>query len=152
MVESFKRQIYENTNGIDLLLEPESTTTVEEYEFCIVQSDRDCIARFELNPKPNSKSKVTIYIYADNEAAVDCVCTVNIPKDVEGVETDVQIRSWPFDNSRIQARPEMYIKNSNVVARHGNALGTLDTTSKYYLESKGLSNFKDLIKQSLLNV
>lgn len=152
MEESFSlhnRYIYENTNGIDLLISPTSVDDVEEYELCIVQTSENCKARFLVEPKPNTKSKIKIYIYAENKATVDCVCTLRVPKDVSGVETDVQIRSWPFDRSKIQARPEMFIENSNIVATHGNAIGT--AFDRYYLESKGIVNVKTLIKESLLD-
>ena len=82
---------------------------------------------------------------------MDCVCTLNVPKEVNGVETDIQIRSWPFDKSKIKARPEMFIANSNIIATHGNALGTLKPEDKYYLNSKGITDYKELVKQSLLN-
>ena len=147
---TFGRRVYEDAHGIDLMIAPQSTDTVTEYEMCIVQTEDHCRARFEVAPAPYSKSKVTIYIYAEGTASVDCVCTLNVPKDVEGVETDIQIRSWPFDRARIQARPDMFIANSNVVANHGNALGTISKEAKYYLESKGLKDYKDLIKESLL--
>jgi Fe-S cluster assembly scaffold protein SufB len=44
----------------------------------------------------------------------------------------------------------MKIANSNVIARHGNALGTLKKDEKYYLSSRGIDSYKELIKQSLL--
>lgn len=147
----FGKKVYEDARGIDLFIAPQSTDSVEEYEMCIVQTEGQCTAKFEVAPAANSKSKITIYIYAEGTASVDCVCTLNVPKDVEGVETNIQIRSWPFDNSRIQARPEMFISNSNVVAAHGNALGTIDSASKYYLESKGVADYKQLIKESMLH-
>ena len=147
----FGKRVYEDAHGIDLLITPQSTDSVEEYELCIVQTEGQCTAKFEVAPAAYSKSKITIYIYAEGNTSVDCVCTLNVPKDVEGVETDIQIRSWPFDNSRIQARPEMFIANSNVVAAHGNALGTISEVQKYYLASKGIVDYKQLIKESILN-
>ena len=150
MDKQYKRRIYQDTNGIDLLIEPVSTNEVEEYEFCIVQTESDCRARFEVLPSPNSKSKVTIYIYAEGNSKVDCVCTLKVPKHVAGAETDIQIRSWPFDRARINARPEMFIENSDVIAAHGNALGTLDAEQRYYLATKGIDDYKQLIKESLL--
>jgi Fe-S cluster assembly scaffold protein SufB len=147
---TFGRRVYEDAHGIDLMIAPQSTDSTEEYELCIVQTEDHCRARFEVKPAAYSKSKITIYIYAEGTAAVDCVCTLNVPKDVEGVETDIQIRSWPFDNARIQARPDMFIANSNIVASHGNALGSINAEQQYYLESKGINDYKQLIKESLL--
>jgi Fe-S cluster assembly scaffold protein SufB len=45
----------------------------------------------------------------------------------------------------------MFIANSDIIATHGNALGTLKSEDKYYLASRGISDYKELIKQSLLN-
>jgi Fe-S cluster assembly scaffold protein SufB len=45
----------------------------------------------------------------------------------------------------------MFIANSNIIANHGNALGTLKPEDKYYLASKGITDYKELVKQSLLN-
>jgi hypothetical protein len=147
----FKRRIYDDAHGIDLLISPVATDEVEEYDLCIIQTKDNCTAKFTVEPAAYSKSKITIYIYAEGTSEVNCVCTLNVPKDVKGVETDIQIRSWPFDGSKIHARPEMFIKNSNVIATHGNAIGTISSSDKYYLSSKGIVDYKELIKQSLLD-
>lgn len=143
-------ELYKDTHGIDLLIQPANTEQTEEYKLYIVQTEEHCNAKFTIEPAPYSKSSIEIYIYAEGSASVDCVCTIDVPKDVEGVETNIQIRSWPFDRSKIKARPEMRIANSNIVAGHGNALGTLSNEERYYLETRGFKNYKELIKQSLL--
>lgn len=141
------RKVYLDADNLDLMLVP----TRPEYEFVFIQTEGKCTANIKLKPFPNAKFKVKIYIYAEGTSEVDCVCTLDVPKDVSGVETDIQIRSWPFDSSKIKARPEMFIKNSNIIATHGNALGTLTAEDKYYLASRGISDYKELIKQSLSN-
>jgi hypothetical protein len=141
------RKVYLDADRLDLVLVP----TRSEYEFIFIQTEGKCTANIKLKPFPDAKFKIKIYIYAEGNSEVDCVCTLDVPKDVNGVETDIQIRSWPFDKSKIKARPEMFIANSNIIAAHGNALGTLKPEDKYYLASRGISDFKELIKQSLLN-
>lgn len=141
------RKVYLDAENLDLMLVP----TRPEYEFVFIQTEGKCTANIKLKPVSDAKFKVKIYIYAEGTSEVDCVCTLNIPKDVSGIETDIQIRSWPFDRSKIKARPEMFIKNSNIIATHGNALGTLKSEDQYYLASRGISDYKELIKQSLLN-
>lgn len=141
------RKVYLDADGLDLMLVP----TQPEYEFVFIQTEGKCTANIKLKPLADTKFKVRIYIYAEGTSEVDCVCTLDVPKDVSGIETDIQIRSWPFDKSRVKARPEMFIKNSNIIATHGNALGTLKSSDKYYLASRGVSDYKELIKQSLLN-
>ena len=141
------RKVYLDADSLDLVLVP----TRPEYEFVFIQTEGKCIANIKLKPFADAKFKIKIYIYAEGTSEVDCVCTLDVPKEIGGVETDIQIRSWPFDKSKIKARPEMFIKNSNIIATHGNALGTLKPEDKYYLASKGISDYKELIKQSLLN-
>jgi hypothetical protein len=141
------RKVYLDADSLDLVLVP----TRSEYEFIFIQTEGKCTANIKLKPFPDTKFKIKIYIYAEGNSEVDCVCTLDVPKDVNGVETDIQIRSWPFDKSKIKARPEMFIANSDIIATHGNALGTLKAEDKYYLASRGISDFKELIKQSLLN-
>ncbi len=141
------RKVYLDAESLDLMLVP----TRPEYEFVFIQTEGKCTANIKLKPVADSKFKVKIYIYAEGNSEVDCVCTLDVPKDVSGVETDIQIRSWPFDKSKIKARPEMFIANSDIIATHGNALGTLKAEDKYYLASRGVSDFKELIKQSLLD-
>ena len=141
------RKLYLDAESLDLMLVP----TRPEYEFVFIQTEGKCTANIKLKPVADSKFKVKIYIYAEGNSEVDCVCTLDVPKDVNGVETDIQIRSWPFDRSKIKARPEMFIANSDIIATHGNALGTLKPEDKYYLASRGVSDFKELIKQSLLD-
>jgi hypothetical protein len=141
------RKVYLDAESLDLTLVP----TRSEYEFVFIQTEGKCTANIKLKPFADSKFKIKIYIYAEGTSEVDCVCTLDIPKDISGVETDIQIRSWPFNKSKIKARPEMFIKNSNVIATHGNALGTLKPEDQYYLASRGISDYKELIKQSLLN-
>ena len=141
------RKVYLDAESLDLVLVP----TRPEYEFVFIQTEGKCIANIKLKPQPDSKFKIKIYIYAEGNSEVDCVCTLDVPKEISGVETDIQIRSWPFDKSKIKARPEMFIANSNIIANHGNALGTLKPEDKYYLASKGVTDYKELVKQSLLN-
>ena len=140
------RKVYLDAESVDFMIVP-----TKDLEFVFIQTEGKCTAKINLKPEPNSKFKIKIYIYAEGTSEVDCVCTLDIPKEVSGVETDIQIRSWPFDRSKIKARPEMFIKNSNIIATHGNALGTLKSEDKYYLASRGVSDYKELIKQSLLN-
>ena len=141
------RKVYLDAESLDLTLVP----TWPEYEFVFIQTEGKCAVNIKLKPQPDSKFKIKIYIYAEGNSEVECVCTLNVPKEVSGVETDIQIRSWPFDKSKIKARPEMFIANSNIIANHGNALGTLKPEDKYYLASKGITDYKELVKQSLLN-
>jgi hypothetical protein len=141
------RKVYLDAESLDLVLVP----TRPEYEFVFIQTEGKCTAAIKLKPFPDTKFKIKIYIYAEGTSEVDCVCTLDVPKDISGVETDIQIRSWPFDKSKIKARPEMFIANSDIIATHGNALGTLKPEDKYYLDSKGITDYKELVKQSLLN-
>jgi Fe-S cluster assembly scaffold protein SufB len=141
------RKVYLDAESLDLILVP----TRSEYEFVFIQTEGKCTANIKLKPFPDTKFKIKIYIYAEGNSEVDCVCTLDVAKESSGIETDIQIRSWPFDKSKIKARPEMFIKNSNIIATHGNALGTLKSEDKYYLASRGISDYKELIKQSLLN-
>jgi len=140
------RKVYLDAESVDFMIVP-----TKDLEFVFIQTEGKCTAKINLKPERNSKFKVKIYIYAEGSSEVDCVCTLIVPKEVSGVETDIQIRSWPFDKSKIKARPEMFIANSNIIATHGNALGTLKAEDKYYLASRGVSDYKELIKQSLLN-
>lgn len=141
------RKVYLDAESLDLILVP----TQPEYEFVFIQTEGKCTANIKLKPQANAKFKIRIYIYAEGTSEVDCVCTLTVPKDVDGVETDIQFRSWPFDRSKIKARPEMFIANSNIIATHGNALGALNKEDTYYLASRGVSDAKELIKQSLTN-
>lgn len=141
------RKVYLDADSLDLMLVP----TRPEYEFVFIQTEGKCTANIKLKPFADAKFKIKIYIYAEGTSEVDCVCTLDVPKDINGIETDIQIRSWPFDKSKIKARPEMFIANSDIIATHGNALGTLTSEDKYYLASRGVSDFKELIKQSLLD-
>lgn len=141
------RKVYLDAESLDLVLVP----TRENYEFVFIQTEGKCTAKINLKPFADTKFKIKIYIYAEGTSEVDCVCTLNVPKDVSGVETDIQIRSWPFEKSKIKARPEMFIANSDIIATHGNALGTLKSEDKYYLDSRGITDYKELVKQSLLN-
>lgn len=140
------RKIYLDAESVDFMIVP-----TQDLEFVFIQTEGKCTANIKVKPVADSKFKVKIYIYAEGTSEVDCVCTLDVPKEVSGVETDIQIRSWPFDKSKVKARPEMFIRNSNIVATHGNALGTLKSEDKYYLASRGVSDYKELIKQSLLN-
>jgi hypothetical protein len=141
------RKVYLDAESLDLTLVP----TQPEYEFVFIQTEGKCKVNIKLKPFADSKFKVKIYIYAEGTSEVDCACTLDVPKEVSGVETDIQIRSWPFDHSKIKARPEMFIANSNIIATHGNALGNLKPEDKYYLASRGIDDYKELVKQSLIN-
>lgn len=140
------RKVYLDAESVDFMIVP-----TQDLEFVFIQTEGKCTVNIKVKPVADSKFKVKIFIYAEGTSEVDCVCTLDIPKEVSGVETDIQIRSWPFDKSKVKARPEMFIKNSNIIATHGNALGTLKSEDKYYLASRGVSDYKELIKQSLLN-
>lgn len=143
---SAMRKVYLDADSVELTIVP-----TEDLVLVFIQSEGKCTARINITPLADSKFTVKVYIYAEDRAEVDCVCNLVVPRSVSGVETDIQMRSWPFDRSRIQARPEMFIQNSNIVATHGNAVGNLKFEDKYYLASRGVSSYKELIKQSLLN-
>lgn len=152
MEDQFKNinKHYVDCDSLNYEIRPSYTNELQTVNFFFVQTEGRCTANIVVRPEPNSKSKINIYIYAENDSEVDCVCTLEIDKDVSGVETDVQIRSWPFDRSKIRARPDMKIANSSVKAAHGNALGTVNDIARYYLASRGIGSYKELIKQSLL--
>lgn len=139
------RKVYLDADNVDFTVVPS-----RDLEFVFIQTEGKCNVRINLKPEANSKFDVKIYIYAEGTSSVDCVCTLDVGKEVDGVETDIQIRSWPFDRSKIKARPEMFIRNNDIVATHGNALGSLKPEDKYYLESRGLTDYKELVKQSLM--
>jgi len=151
MMDKLHKKLFLNEEEISLDLLPENIEQADVYDITIIQSEGKCTARINLEPVKDSLSKVFIKIFAENNALVDCVCTLNVGKECSGIDTDVQFRSWPFDRSRIQARPEMFIKNGNIIAAHGNALGTLSDEDKYYLNSRGITNFKEMIKRSLID-
>lgn len=140
------RKIYLDADAVTYTVVP-----TRDMEFVFIQTEGNCTARILLKPETDAKFKVKIYIYTEGTSSVDCVCTLDVDKHISGVETDIQIRSWPFDRSKITARPEMFIRNSNIIATHGNALGTLTDDDKYYLATRGVLNYKELIKQSLIN-
>ena len=142
-------KLYVDADNVQYYISPSNSNDVQEINFTFIQTEGKCSASIVVEPMTNSKSKVKINIFAENNAEVDCVCKLYV--DVGGSETDVQIRSWPFDSSKIKARPEMRIYNSDVVATHGNALGTLKPQEQYYLATKGIDNYKELIKTSLLH-
>lgn len=143
-------RVYSDFENVDFWCSPTNNDAVEDFTFVFIQTEGKCTANINVTPNLNSKSKVRVYIYTEGQAEVDCVCTLKVDKQVSGVETDIQFRSWPFDRSKIKARPEMFIFNSDVVATHGNALGGLRPEEEYYLSSKGIDNYKEAIKQSLL--
>lgn len=147
MVGSSKlRKVYLDADLVSFTVIPD-----RDLEFVFIQSEGDCKVNINLKPESNAEFKVKIYIYAEGTSSVDCTCTLDVGKYVSGVRTDIQIRSWPFDKSKIKARPEMFIRNSDVVATHGNALGNIDEDSQYYLTSRGVADYRQLIKQSLLD-
>jgi hypothetical protein len=140
------RKVYLDAESVDFMIVP-----TKDLEFVFIQTEGKCTARINIKPEADTKFTVKIYIYTEGRAEVDCVCNLVVDKHVSGVETDIQMRSWPFDQSRIQARPEMFIRNGDVIATHGNALGTLSTQDQYYLACRGITDYKELVKQSLLN-
>lgn len=144
------KRVCEDMEKIDMHFATFSTTITQTIDIYIVQTEGKCTASIVIEPLPFTKSKVTINIFAEGTAAVDCVCNLVVPNDVEGVETDIQMRSWPFERAKIAARPEMFIANSNIIATHGNALGTLSKEQQYYLATRGIANYKDAVKLSLL--
>jgi hypothetical protein len=94
------RKVYLDAESVDFLVVPH-----QDMEFVFIQTEGKCTAKIKIKPEADSKFKVKIYIYAEGTSEVDCVCTLDVPKDVSGVETDIQIRSWPFDKSKVKARP-----------------------------------------------
>ena len=143
------KRLCEDMETISMHFATFSTDELQTIDINILQTEGTCDAKIVIEPLPNTKSKITINIFAEGSAKVDCVCNLVVPKDVGGVETDIQMRSWPFDRAKISARPEMFISNSNIVATHGNALGSLSQDQLYYLASRGITNYKDVVKYSL---
>lgn len=148
MDNSFNK-VFINEDSIDITLEPFDTENCHEYNITVIQETGKCPVNIHLKPKKDSLSKLNVRLFAENNSSIDCVCSLEVDKDASGVDTDMQIRSWPFDESRIQARPEMFVHNSDIKAAHGNAIGTLNEEDRYYLHSKGVTNYKQLVKETL---
>jgi len=148
MVNSFNK-VFVNEESIDLTFTPHDTENYHEYNITVIQEHGKCPVNICLKPKKDSLSKLNVRLFAENTASVDCVCKLIVDNDASGVDTDMQIRSWPFDKSRIQARPEMFVHNSDIKAAHGNAIGTLSDEDRYYLHSKGVTDYKGLVKEGL---
>ncbi len=144
------KRLCEDMEKIDMHFATFSTEVVQTIDINIVQTEGNCDARIVIEPLPHTKSKIIINIFAEGSARVNCVCNLVVPKDVPGVETDIQMRSWPFERAKISARPEMFIANSDIVASHGNALGSLSKEQQYYLYTRGITNYKDAVRYSLL--
>ena len=65
---------------------------------------------------------------------------INIPKDVTGCESHMSNRNLLLDEvSRAYAKPELDIRNSDVICSHGSTTGTLDQEQLFYIQSRGVS-------------
>ena len=98
-------KIYTNEKNISLNLRPQDTDNHEEYNITIIQEKGHCPVSINIHPEKDSLSKVNVRIFAENNASVNCILSCHVAKDASGVDTDMQIRSWPFDRSSISIPP-----------------------------------------------
>jgi len=65
---------------------------------------------------------------------------ISVPKHIKNCESHMTNKNLLLDNtSQAFAKPELDIKNSNVVCTHSSTTGTLDEDQIFYIQSRGLS-------------
>ena len=65
---------------------------------------------------------------------------ISVPRKANNCESHMTNKNLLLDNtSQAFAKPELDIKNSNVVCTHSSTTGTLDEDQIFYIQSRGLS-------------
>ena len=65
---------------------------------------------------------------------------ISVPKHIKNCESHMTNKNLLLDNtSQAFAKPELDIKNSNVICTHSSTTGTLDDDQIFYIQSGGLS-------------
>ncbi len=65
---------------------------------------------------------------------------ISVPKHIKNCESHMTNKNLLLDNtSQAFAKPELDIKNSNVVCTHSSTTGTLNEDQIFYIQSRGLS-------------
>ena len=65
---------------------------------------------------------------------------ISVPKHIKNCESHMINKNLLLDNtSQAFAKPELDIKNSNVICTHSSTTGTLDDDQIFYIQSRGLS-------------
>ena len=65
---------------------------------------------------------------------------ISVPKHINNCESHMTNKNLLLDNtSQAFAKPELDIKNSNVICTHSSTTGTLDEDQIFYIQSRGLS-------------
>ena len=65
---------------------------------------------------------------------------ISVPKHIKNCESNMTNKNLLLDNvSQAFAKPELDIKNSNVICTHSSTTGTLDEDQIFYIQSRGLS-------------
>jgi len=65
---------------------------------------------------------------------------ISVPKHINNCESHMTNKNLLLDNtSQAFAKPELDIKNSNVICTHSSTTGTLDDDQIFYIQSRGLS-------------
>ncbi len=65
---------------------------------------------------------------------------ISVPKHIKNCESHMTNKNLLLDNtSQAFAKPELDIKNSNVVCTHSSTTSTLDEDQIFYIQSRGLS-------------
>ena len=65
---------------------------------------------------------------------------ISVPKHIKNCESHMINKNLLLDNtSQAFAKPELDIKNSNVICTHSSTTGTLDEDQIFYIQSRGLS-------------
>lgn len=65
---------------------------------------------------------------------------INIPENVTGCESHMSNQNLLLDEiSKAYSKPELDIRNSDVICTHGSTTGTLDPEQLFYIQSRGIS-------------
>ena len=65
---------------------------------------------------------------------------ISVPKHINNCKSHMTNKNLLLDNtSQAFAKPELDIKNSNVICTHSSTTGTLDEDQIFYIQSRGLS-------------
>jgi len=103
--------------------------------------------------EPGATSRQTVRSVAGGRATVTYLGKVAVARGANGTDSAQDIKAMLLDRTAIaNARPELEIYADDVACAHGCAIGELDTSGMFYLQSRGLppADAKRLLLQAFV--
>lgn len=136
-------------NQINYFLDPNAY--LEHHSLCNIQKGQLQDDSINISHSQNSHSKV--FYQSLNKGKISSQVNSLVPEESIGCSTEQNIKHIVLENSAItNSKPNLMIANNDIVASHGNSIGSFNKEDLFYLGQRGLTKEQSYTVLSLSTI